>query len=147
MDELGRVEDFFELSETLIDCILTSQRESMHNAHTLSLKVSSPEILIVKSSEIRSRCSKLGWCLTHVGGLFADEEMPCSFLPFFGAICCGLHNTRPIPHQEWGPPTLFRLPDSVRESRGRNSALGLDFSIFFWCAERAFALVRVLTFF
>ena len=29
-----RVEDCFELSETLIDCILTSQREWMHNSHT-----------------------------------------------------------------------------------------------------------------
>ena len=34
MNELEKVEDCFELSETLIDYILTRQRESMHNAHT-----------------------------------------------------------------------------------------------------------------
>ena len=97
MNELGRVEDCFELSETLIDCILTRQRNEC-TMHTLSLKVSSSEILIVNSFKIRWRCSKLGWCLTHVRELFDDEEMPWSFLPFLGAICRGLHNTRPIPH-------------------------------------------------
>ena len=98
MNELGKSGRLFRVVGNS-DRLHPSASKGMNTqTHTLSLKVLSPEILIVRSSEIRSRCLRLGWCLIHVGGMFANEEMPCLFLPFFGAICCGFHNTRPIPH-------------------------------------------------
>ena len=66
----------FELSENFDRLHSETSKWNEYMMHTLSLKVSSPEILIVRSYEIRSRCSKLGWCLTYVEEIFSDEEIP-----------------------------------------------------------------------
>ena len=89
--------------------------------HTLSLKVFNSKIWIVKSSKRCSRCSKFGWCLTHVGRMFADEEMPLSFLPFFGAICCGLTTYAPFLTRNGDPLLFSTLGLTFRELGEENS--------------------------
>lgn len=66
--------------------------------HRLSLKVFDPEVLTMKSFKFFLEYLGYSWCLTHVEGMFADEEMPLSFLPFVGAICCGSIMHAPFPN-------------------------------------------------
>ena len=63
----------------------------------------------MNSFKICFKCLGFNWCLTHVKGMFVDEEMSLSFLPFFGANFCGFHNACPISYQTQGPPTFFGI--------------------------------------